>query len=107
MFLRPRLLSASQNGAGLLLAAVAFALGLGLGATVGPVTATHRDAAIPASATSTAAKRPDAGSGLPRLAHPAEVLRVLDGDTFEARVHLWPGLEVTRACGCAASTRPN
>jgi endonuclease YncB( thermonuclease family) len=29
------------------------------------------------------------------MAHPAEVLRVLDGDTFEARVHLWPGLDVT------------
>jgi len=27
--------------------------------------------------------------------HPAEVSRVLDGDTFEARVHLWPGLEIT------------
>jgi endonuclease YncB( thermonuclease family) len=23
------------------------------------------------------------------------VLRVIDGDTFEARVHLWPGLAVT------------
>jgi endonuclease YncB( thermonuclease family) len=30
-----------------------------------------------------------------RIAHPVEVLRVLDGDTFEARVHLWPGLDVT------------
>ena len=30
-----------------------------------------------------------------RLGHPAEVLRVLDGDTFEARVHPWPGLAVT------------
>jgi endonuclease YncB( thermonuclease family) len=30
-----------------------------------------------------------------RAAHPAEVLRVIDGDTFEARVHLWPGLDVT------------
>jgi endonuclease YncB( thermonuclease family) len=29
------------------------------------------------------------------LAYPAEVLRVIDGDTFEARVHVWPGLEVT------------
>ncbi len=29
------------------------------------------------------------------MAHPAEVLRVLDGDTFEARVHLWPGLDIT------------
>jgi endonuclease YncB( thermonuclease family) len=27
--------------------------------------------------------------------HPAEVLRVLDGDTFEARVRVWPGLEIT------------
>jgi endonuclease YncB( thermonuclease family) len=26
---------------------------------------------------------------------PADVLRVLDGDTFEARVHVWPGLDVT------------
>jgi endonuclease YncB( thermonuclease family) len=30
-----------------------------------------------------------------RLVHAAEVLRVIDGDTFEARVHLWPGLDVT------------
>lgn len=29
------------------------------------------------------------------LRHPAEVLRVIDGDTFEARVRLWPGLELT------------
>jgi endonuclease YncB( thermonuclease family) len=29
------------------------------------------------------------------MAHPAEVLRVVDGDTFEARVHLWPGLDIT------------
>ena len=27
--------------------------------------------------------------------HPAEVLRVNDGDTFEARVHVWPGVQVT------------
>jgi endonuclease YncB( thermonuclease family) len=26
---------------------------------------------------------------------PADVLRVIDGDTFEARVHVWPGLDVT------------
>jgi endonuclease YncB( thermonuclease family) len=29
------------------------------------------------------------------MTHPAEVLRVVDGDTFEARVHLWPGLDIT------------
>jgi len=27
--------------------------------------------------------------------HAVEVVRVIDGDTFEARVHLWPGLEMT------------
>jgi len=27
--------------------------------------------------------------------HAVDVLRVIDGDTFEARVHLWPGLEMT------------
>lgn len=26
--------------------------------------------------------------------HRVEVVRVIDGDTFEARVHLWPGLEM-------------
>ena len=30
-----------------------------------------------------------------RLANPVEVLRVIDGDTFEAHVHLWPGLSAT------------
>jgi endonuclease YncB( thermonuclease family) len=27
--------------------------------------------------------------------YPAEVLRVIDGDTFVAAVHLWPGLQIT------------
>ena len=31
----------------------------------------------------------------PSNGHPAEVLRVLDGDTFEARVRVWPGMEIT------------
>ncbi len=35
--------------------------------------------------------------GNPSVRHSVDVLRVIDGDTFEARVHLWPGLEmVTR-----------
>jgi endonuclease YncB( thermonuclease family) len=29
-----------------------------------------------------------------RIAYPADVLRVIDGDTFEARVRVWPGLDV-------------
>ena len=34
-----------------------------------------------------------AGNSLVR--HPVEVIRTIDGDTFEAQVHLWPGLDVT------------
>ncbi len=33
--------------------------------------------------------------GNPGMRHSVEVVRVIDGDTFEARVHLWPGLEMT------------
>ncbi len=33
--------------------------------------------------------------GNPGVRHAVEVVRVIDGDTFEARVHLWPGLEMT------------
>lgn len=33
--------------------------------------------------------------GNPSGRHSVEVVRVIDGDTFEARVHLWPGLEMT------------
>lgn len=28
-------------------------------------------------------------------AYPADVIRVVDGDTFEARVHIWPGVAVS------------
>jgi endonuclease YncB( thermonuclease family) len=34
-------------------------------------------------------------SSLTRGAYAADVLGVVDGDTFEARVRLWPGLDVT------------
>jgi endonuclease YncB( thermonuclease family) len=93
MFLQPRLLSANLGGAGLFLAAVTFALGLGVGATIGPVTASRNEAFTSAPAATTVSR--PLQSDLTRLVHPAEVLRVIDGDTFEARVHLWPGLDVT------------
>jgi endonuclease YncB( thermonuclease family) len=34
-------------------------------------------------------------AGAVRGAYTAEVLRVIDGDTFEARVQVWPGLAIT------------
>jgi endonuclease YncB( thermonuclease family) len=35
------------------------------------------------------------GGGRAGALLPAEVLRVIDGDTFEARVHVWPGIDIT------------
>jgi endonuclease YncB( thermonuclease family) len=93
MFLLERLLSAKQIGAGLASAAMTFFFGLAVGATIGPVTATHRGAAIASAVTP--ARQPQTAARPLRAIHPAEVLRVLDGDTFEARVNLWPGLDVT------------
>jgi endonuclease YncB( thermonuclease family) len=34
-------------------------------------------------------------NGYAGLRHSADVVRVIDGDTFEARVHLWPGLDMS------------
>ena len=94
MFLQPRLLSAHQGGASFLLAAATLAIGIGVGATIGPVTASRvgiETSSPPAASAVTNSPQPVAV----RMAHPAEVTRVLDGDTFEARVHLWPGLDIT------------
>jgi endonuclease YncB( thermonuclease family) len=90
MFLRPRLLSHSLGQPALLLAALTFALGLGVGATIRPITASRVE---PMPAAATLAR--SAPSATVRMAHPAEVLRVIDGDTFEAKVNLWPGLDIT------------
>src|SRR5690348_13647193 len=92
MFLRPRLLSASPGQAAILLAALTFALGLGLGTSIAPVTARLG----PGETLAPAPANPPSRHAQPMpLAHPVEVLRVIDGDTFEARVHLWPGLTAT------------
>jgi endonuclease YncB( thermonuclease family) len=92
MFQTVRLWSVQVQATGLALAAVMFALGLGVGATVMPVFASRGG-----TLASTAAPAPAPIPAPPslRTAHPAEVLRVFDGDTFEARVNLWPGLDVT------------
>ena len=91
MFLWPRLLSGQASHAGLMVGAAMFAVGLGVGATVGPVTAGRGASGMAAVPAATRAS----GLDTVRAAHPVEVLRVIDGDTFEARVHLWPGLDVT------------
>jgi len=65
-----------------------FAIELGVGTSIGPVTA-RRNVMMPPPLA------PAAQSATVRVAHPAEVLRVIDGDTFEARINLWPGLDIT------------
>ncbi len=85
MFLYERQLSSRPIGGWLL--AVAFLAGLGLGGALHPLTGHLSSASAPA---------PRAPVSAPlRTGYGAEVLRVIDGDTFEARVHLWPGLDIT------------
>jgi endonuclease YncB( thermonuclease family) len=75
-----------------LLFTAVFAAGLLAGATIMPVTAS-RGSAGPQAGSLPAAPAPETFPA--RLSHSAEVLRVVDGDTFDARVHLWPGLDIT------------
>lgn len=91
MFQTLRFWSAQASATGVALAAAIFVLGLGVGATVMPVFAGRGER----TATVAPPIPPVAALSSLRAAHPAEVLRVFDGDTFEARVNLWPGLNVT------------
>jgi endonuclease YncB( thermonuclease family) len=86
MFLSRKIFARAAHGNALLLAAAAFAAGLTAGTLVAPVGASRGD--MPA------VDRQAATAPL-RAGHPAKVLRVLDGDTFEARVRVWPGMDVT------------
>ena len=78
-----------QRGGLLLLAAATFAAGLTAGALIAPVGADRGDA-VAASQT----REAQPASAL-RSGHLAEVVRVLDGDTFEARVRICTGMDVT------------
>jgi endonuclease YncB( thermonuclease family) len=79
------------------LAATTFALGLALGLSIAPgigLQATPATVAVePAPAPTTPPvldnRKPLRGS------YAAEVFNVVDGDTFDARVRVWPGLDIT------------
>ena len=71
---------------GLVVAAATFAVGLVAGLLV-------RSGPAPVSANAaTATPAAIASSAIPR--YPVDVVRVIDGDTFEARVRAWPGIEI-------------
>jgi endonuclease YncB( thermonuclease family) len=80
MFLSPK------NGT-LVLAAACFVAGLTAGALLLPASASRGVEAVP--------QAPPPVPAALRGGHPAEVLRVFDGDTFEARVRIWPGMDIT------------
>ena len=90
--------SQPRRGNALLLSSAIFALGLLIGATARPsprvVAPVDTAFAAVRHNPSTPAEIPIAYRLDPALAYPAEVLRVIDGDTFEARVRVWPGLDV-------------
>jgi endonuclease YncB( thermonuclease family) len=71
-------------------AAAVFAAGVLAGAAIGP----RVSVAPPVAAASPETGQPPK-SGPTVGAYAAEVLRVLDGDTFEARVRAWPGIDIT------------
>jgi endonuclease YncB( thermonuclease family) len=89
----------------LILAAAMFALGLAAGALMRPSLSAQlfmQHGAAPAELALAAVSAsepvttdiPIARRLDPRIVYPADVLRVIDGDTFEARVRVWPGLDV-------------
>ena len=84
--LQLRVSSLPAHGGAFVVAAAIFAAGLVVGATV-----IAGRAYAPAE---TEAPRIQREPGL-RAGYPATVLYVNDGDTFEARVRIWPGMDVT------------
>jgi endonuclease YncB( thermonuclease family) len=73
--------------AGALVAAAVFALGFGAGAMLTPGLS-----GVPTAARAAAAA--PALVATPATAYQAEVVGVIDGDTFDARVRVWPGIEI-------------
>ena len=89
-----------HRGNAWMIAVATFALGSVVGAALKP--AVTLPAAAPVKPAVVAAPAGDAAPPAaplarrldPGLIYPAEVVRVIDGDTFEARVRVWPGLDV-------------
>jgi endonuclease YncB( thermonuclease family) len=92
-------LAPKRYGGMLAVAAGIFALGFASGAIVRPGQLQHVESIGSAIARDAEQSVPTANANLPRfntlLAYPAEVIRVIDGDTFEARVRVLPGLDVS------------
>jgi endonuclease YncB( thermonuclease family) len=92
--------SPKRYGGVLAAAGAIFALGFAVGVTIRPAQPLQRTTSIDTALAATRDSEPlsavEANSPRvsPQLAYPAEVVRVIDGDTFQARVRVWPGLDV-------------
>lgn len=95
MFLTAKAHNRTLRQGAFLLAAAAFVaglwIGLGSSAWLLPRLTAGAVPAVPVSLP--AAMSPTTPSTL-RAGHLAQVLKVIDGDTFEARVAVWPGMEI-------------
>ena len=93
-----------RHGGALVVAGVIFAFGVTVGAMVRPSSLPESvpsfDAARAAAAAAASGAEPAASVGTNshkfdlQTVYPAEVVRIIDGDTFQARVQVWPGLSV-------------
>ena len=90
----------ARRGNPLILAAALFALGLAAGATVRPAMTIPGAASVEPALAAVGASEPApvdiplAHRLDPSIVYPIDVIRIIDGDTFEARVRVWPGLDV-------------
>lgn len=75
--------------------AAVFVAGLAAGATLAPALSSRKAVANTAPARSAPVESGSSEYPVVRASHPVQVVRVLDGDTFEARVHVWPGIDIT------------
>jgi len=85
----------------LICGALLFGFGLGTGAWLRPALPAQGATEVALAAVSSpeltvpaASEMPLAHRLDPNIVYPAELIRVIDGDTFEARVRVWPGLDV-------------
>jgi endonuclease YncB( thermonuclease family) len=77
-----------RTASSIVAAAAIFAAGLGAGAVLAP------NLGRPIAARAAPAAPQSAATAISRTAYPVEVMRVIDGDTFDARVRAWPGIEI-------------
>jgi endonuclease YncB( thermonuclease family) len=92
-------LAHGRGGLVFIAATAAFALGVLTGATLRPSPTTNAAGSLASALAATRAAPTSADIPLahrldPGLVYPADTLRIIDGDTFEARVRVWPGLDV-------------